>query len=70
VITHPKRTTKHICATGKQRYLSEAAAYLALLAAQNLRAGQDAEKVEQRVYLCKLCNGWHMTSKPDRKGEQ
>lgn len=70
MIKRPKRTTKHICATGKQRYLSEPSAYLALLATQNLRARQSAEKVEQRVYLCSLCNGWHMTSKPDRKGEQ
>jgi len=64
----PRRTTRNICRTRKQRYLTEASAYLILLSAQNLRSRQGAEKVEQRVYLCPHCNGWHMTSKPEKKG--
>jgi hypothetical protein len=63
------RTSKTICRTHKQRYLTEARAYLALLAARNLRAEQGSDKVEQRVYRCPECNGWHMTSKANEEGK-
>jgi hypothetical protein len=63
------RTSKSICRTRKQRYLTEARAYLALLAARNLRAEQGSDKVEQRVYHCPECNGWHMTSKTYEEGK-
>lgn len=56
------------CPTGKIRYPSAIDAGIALGKAQASRRtrGRD-EVVEVRQYLCDLCRGWHLTSKPQRQ---
>lgn len=49
------------CKSGKLRFVSEKAATEALDLA--LRS-KDPKRMEERVYPCPLCKGWHLTSTP------
>jgi hypothetical protein len=51
---------RRACVTGKRRHLNQGAAIGSALRCSR-RAGP------LRVYLCPLCAGWHLTSKPDRR---
>lgn len=55
--------TGPLCPTRKRRYLTAALAQLALLDVRNMRARRrEGERVEQRIYSCPKCHGWHLTS--------
>jgi hypothetical protein len=53
----------NLCPTKKRRYLTAAEAQFALVSARNKREreGQTGH-VEQRIYSCPKCYGWHLTS--------
>jgi hypothetical protein len=52
--------------TGKIRHRDEIAAKIAL---GTVRARPLRDKCEQRVYRCKFCHDWHLTSQ-DRRTDQ
>jgi hypothetical protein len=58
-IRRPRPKLRRCPATGKIKHRDEIAAKIALgiLASRPLRVIK-----EQRVYLCHLCKGWHLTS--------
>lgn len=60
----PRRDERVKCPTGKRRYASAIDAGIALGNAQRNRLTRGVEVVEQRHYLCNLCQGHHLTSKP------
>jgi len=62
---HPPKT--RCKASGKWRYDSERAASI-VLAGVRTRAAlrNENRRKEQRVYKCRDCHGWHLTSKEDR----
>lgn len=47
--------------TKKIKYRDEIAALLSLA---TLRREDDPNHTEQRMYRCKWCKGWHLTSQP------
>lgn len=51
-----------LCASGKQAYLDELDAMLAIERLRVYREQQDAEKSERTQYECDLCSYWHLTS--------
>lgn len=51
-----------LCATGKQAYLDELDAMLALERIRGYRGDQYDHKVEKHQYRCDLCQYWHLTS--------
>lgn len=51
------------CSSGKLRYLTEAAATLAMLAQQGAPRWHGAFPI--RAYRCPECNGWHLTKAPN-----
>lgn len=56
------------CPTRKLKYQSAAAAQEALLTAKIARVlGRERRRREERVYLCPLCERWHLTSAPYRR---
>ncbi len=55
------------CPTGKVRYATEAYARAQLVGAIMAANRGNAKRHEQRVYPCPQCNGFHLTSKPNRK---
>lgn len=53
------------CETGKIRYGSQREANKALTKLLRFRAVQGrTERLEQRSYHCRPCDGWHLTSMP------
>lgn len=58
--TSRKRPVDPKC--GKRRCPTEAAAIEGLKSARHRHAG--SEHVEDRVYPCPICHGWHLTSRP------
>ena len=50
------------CGSGKLKYFSCADADLALAGIDTT----DPQRREQRVHLCRLCQGWHLTSQAER----
>lgn len=56
---------------GKKRFSSYDEAGLALVDSkidQALYPARNGNRHEQRVYYCGNCNGFHLTSRPDRQG--
>lgn len=49
------------CATGKRRYRDRLGALMTLA---DIEASGNAERAEKRIYHCRICHGWHLTSKP------
>ncbi len=47
----------------KRRYRTEK------YARQMANACEKRRKVKLRVYACAMCNGWHITSKPEKARE-
>ena len=69
------------CTCGKLRYTSKGAARKRLKVTRKVRRSglpraqpQPGKTLERAVYLCPLCDGWHLTSqephKPPVKGEE
>lgn len=57
------------CKSGKIRYKSGLNAERALAKALLSNwAGKAPHRREQRTYECPWCGGWHLTSKPKRRG--
>ena len=54
----------------KVRYRTRKDAKHALKVVQEKRRSQHAEKSESRVYKCRQCKGFHLTSQPDRFWEK
>jgi hypothetical protein len=51
-----------LCASGKQAYLDELDAMLALETIRALRGDNYDEKIEKHQYECDMCHYWHLTS--------
>ncbi len=51
----------------KVAFGSRAAAEAALLNAQRMRESCPTEKTESRVYYCKRCKFWHLTSAEEKQ---
>jgi hypothetical protein len=62
----PWKSAESACPTGKRRWPTERAADAALLSAQQTRMrrarGRYQGKLEDRVYACGNCEGYHLTS--------
>lgn len=55
------------CATGKVRFRDHDEAVQALWNAHVLRQIEgNTERQERRAYECRRCNGWHLTSQPNK----
>lgn len=52
--------TSGSCRTGKSRFPNKVEAMIAL--ADTTRPTAKHGRFEQRIYLCPMCAGWHMTS--------
>lgn len=60
-MSHARCTT-----TGKLRYRREASANRVLGTIWS--HAKPGRRLETRAYRCEHCNGWHLTSKPNREG--
>jgi hypothetical protein len=49
---------------GKRRYDTPGAAHRIVDKARDARKRGVAVRQEQRVYLCHVCKGWHVTAQP------
>lgn len=58
------------CPTGKVRYPSPFAAMIELWKVQSLRAQGTWKRQEDRFYRCDQCEGYHLTSQPQRTPDQ
>lgn len=56
-----------MCKTGKRRYGSELGAKIALTSTW---ASRKKKRQETRVYRCSFCEGWHLTSQPQRAARE
>lgn len=54
------------CPSGKLRYTDERLAAKALASAQAKRLKRGHDHIEKRYYTCGFCDGFHLTSVPDR----
>lgn len=58
------------CPSGKRRWPTAHAADRALISAREQRMrrsrGRHLGSIEQRIYLCPRCDGYHLTSQPSR----
>lgn len=60
-----KRTETGGCNTGKVRYDTEAAALAALVRVRGYRLEHpDGKDAETHFYVCRVCEGWHLSSNP------
>lgn len=57
-----KRNRPRTC-NGKRRYRDKADA---LRTVRGIALDSTREKIPVRAYECPVCNGWHISSKPDR----
>ena len=53
-------TSAGSCRTGKSRFPNRVEAMIAL--SETTRPTAKSNRSEQRIYLCQMCAGWHMTS--------
>lgn len=62
----PWREPEQTCSSGKRRFDTEHGAQVALKSAKGMRERRSRRgyvgKVEERVYECDLCSGYHLTS--------
>ncbi len=58
------RTTRRRNSCGKVRFRDELDGKIALMKAQRARDRRGDPVVEKRVYPCRRCHGYHLTSQP------
>ena len=68
-LTRPENraNSRRPCPTGKRRFVTEQYARAELVGTTMARNNGRAQRQECRAYLCPICKGWHLTSKPERK---
>lgn len=62
-----RRCAREGCPSGKIRYHDERTARAELVSTVIARNAGKVKRHETRVYECPLCEGWHLTSRPERK---
>lgn len=61
-----RESDRLVCVSGKAGFRTQQAALLKLTAAQEKPRKYGAPV---RTYRCDLCPWWHLTSRPDKKGQ-